>query len=326
MPNSPAQPRAPFFVQPTAGAANVAETPQANISESPALTPPTTQVSPPKQSTNSPRRVILAIAGVLSVVLLVAGGGAALYLTQQDQDVRQQAATSTGTARLLIAPAGPELVGNQPHSLSVTLDASSTPINIRTVQLSMSFSGIVPEDVNFEPANLTGISPAEVETITTSTGKTLTVIFEEVGNEFQMSSQTLKLGDITFTAPATGSLVIRFSAADSQIIIGPNNQDILRPPSPITYNFATSAAPDNGVGGAGFEATDEATATISATPTATVSATFTPTPTSTSSARLVSTPSSSQQQPVSGSVGMTIFLIITGLCSVSAGLYLFKQN
>ena len=153
----------------------------------------------------------------------------------------------------------------------------------------------------------------------------------KTGNEFQLSTKTLKLGEVTFTAPQTGSLILRFSGADSQVIIGPNNQDILRPPAAITYTFAsggnTNLPPTNNT------ATNSATATISATPTASISGTITPTrtptrtPTSiaTSSGRLSSSPASSQDQPVSGSISFTLFLISSGLICLGTGWYLFKQ-
>lgn len=336
-----------------------------SISESPVLSTPQSNGSSnssaikPKKPVN--KKLFMGIGAVV-VVLLIIGGGAGIYLSQTNQDTRQQASTPTGTARITLSPTSGVLRGDTAQTIPVSLDLSSTPVSLTELTFVIAMSGQIPADLQFQPESLTGFNPADVTLEDVVGGKTLTVSYTVPnGSAFTSSTAKIGIGSIKFTNPNSGQLILRFQASDSKAIVSQSGADILRPPSLITYTFQSSITPTpptnevvndasdsavvasssattttastsaqtrgtglSGVGGGSATASAElANMTKTPTPTPTKSTTLTPTPTS---SRSSSQPATTQEKPVSGSVSTTYTLIAAGFGFILFGLRLTRQK
>lgn len=85
---------------------------------------------------------------ILAVLLLVAGGAVGVYLVQQPQDIRQQAAVPTGVASISLSP--PEktdLTVGQYFDVDIMIDTNNTAISNLTAKLSFATVGISITDM-----------------------------------------------------------------------------------------------------------------------------------------------------------------------------------
>jgi hypothetical protein len=332
---SAAPPSAPTPATPPAFFVNQQMTPATkNISESPVLSTPQTSgaggSSAQKPKGPSRKKLIYGIGGAVLVLLLIAGG-AGVYLTQTQQDNRQQASTPTGTARITISPPSGILKGEVTQNVPLSLELSTTPVSLSELTFVIAMTGQIPADMQFQPETLNGFSPADVSLTDSESGKTLSVSYKvPSGGTFTASTGKVNVGTLTFTNPNSGQLVLRFQASDSKALVKQSGADILRPPSLITYTFQSAASPTPitneivseasgagaiassssnsvasnsalaanslaGAGGGTGGTTATATPTRTPTPNLTTTATRTPTPTVSSlTTTLTPTPTSSR--------------------------------
>lgn len=358
------------------------QTPVGSISESPVIQnagspPPASQPSatkapglatPPKK-----KLPIKVIGGALLLLLILGGSGVGLYLSTQNQDVRQQASTPTGTAVLSLTPPSTTFVANSEHSVELKVNMGVAQINIDGIQFIAELTGDIPNDIEFEPANIPGLNPIATTLIDTSAGKKLTVAFVTTPpTPFTATNQDILVGKLTFTAPSSGSMAISFDPTASKILQNATSDDVLRtPPSQIVYTFAgvgggaqtsptvtppnTSTATGSATvatgsatiatesatvatGSASTATGSASTATSSSTlsqtgggtiPTSTPTKTPTTTPTATvdpQEGRESTTLTGDTDQPVSGSVHITLIFLIIGFLSIASGTYLLKND
>lgn len=328
----------------------------------PALTPTSSsngQGSPKKKS--SPKIAII-LAAVIGVLLLLGAGGVGLYLSSQPQDVRQQASTPTGTARLTVDPISTNLTAGQKQSIPVKINLGGSDVEIIGVQYIIELLGNVPADLKFEPATLTGLSVV-TNTVTGDDEKKLSVAFSTTPPAtFKTNSTELLIGNITFTPVSAGQMSFQFDKSLSKIIKEGTGDDILRTPSDVTFTFtggasptltptptATATARPSTIPSTSPIASTSATPTPSATASAspgtggtTPSATPSVTPTATalpitdpafSSSSSASASGSSgrdsttlagEDQPVSGSATQTLTLLIGGVFLMGTGYLVWR--
>ncbi|MEO8581490.1 MAG: hypothetical protein ABI425_02805 [Patescibacteria group bacterium] len=337
-----------------------------NLSESPVLSSPAIKNTPPVTPNvglkpSSSRNKILLGLSVVVVILVLIGVGAGLYLTQTNVDNRQQASTSSGSAKLTVSPDSGTFKGNTEQQVNFSLDLTSTPITLSDIELSISFAGKIPSDLQFFPQQLQNFLPADISITDSDTGKLLIISFKPSGTQgFSATSTNISLGVLKFTSPDSGQLNLRFNASDSKVLLQQSNLDILRPPSLVSYSFESSLTPStllendltNLASSSGNEvATNSATPTQSPTPTlsgiggaiptntptllAQINTTTTPTNTPTKTPSLTPTPTdvresslpaNTQDTPVSGSAGLTVTLFGSGLLFILTGFYLIPKK
>lgn len=333
-----------------------------NIAESPVITTPAQKATDPQKRSGFlfSKKTLYLFAGVSVIGLLVAGMLSSYFLTQESQDTRQQASTSTGVATLNIDPGTSTIVGGSSQISAIKLTGNSSTQTINSIQFTANITGIVPQDFQFLASSVPGMLPADVLiTNNASGGKVLEVTFEsEAGQGGSLNSRGLELGNLSFSSPTNGQMSIQFSVENSKVMTADHSVDILKPPVEVLYTFVqeeTARLIDEATDEAAI-ATNSARATLTPSPTRTptmsptgvvnpnttstptrtptrspsptIQATSkigTPTPTPTST-RDSSLPLETQEQPVSGSISQIFFLIFGGLFFLTIGIFEWKNQ
>lgn len=380
--------------KPVAPAASVAESPQLqkNTAEKAPAPPAASEKKPAKKFP------VKMVAGGLLLAVLVIGGGVGFYLSQQDQEIRQQASTPTGTATVKISTTTTQLSEGQ-QALPVVVNLGPSQINIDGIQFVVEVTGNVPANIKFTPQTLSGLA-AKVNTVVDITnGKKISVAFltDDPLTPFTSGNQDITLGNLEFTAPASGQMLVHFNPTLSKVIQNSTMDDVLKTPVDTTFTFTSTGGgqpsptpqptatlseaepthtplptatvgtggnnptatptvsgtslsttptrtptPTTGTGGASPTPTRTPTPTvtggsggISATPTRTptpttgtggTAATATPTTTPDGERDNSSQPSETQEQPVSGSVELTVLFLLSGLILTMLGIVSWKKS
>jgi hypothetical protein len=217
-------------------------TPAASVSESPVLTSPANSGRPAAAGVpgtpNPSRKKLLIGAGIAVLVLAIVGAGTGFYLSRTNEDTRQQASTPTGSASLTLTPTSGTFEGGSVQQVDFQLNLTTSPVTFSAIEFSVDFTGQLPDDLEFEPADLQNFGPAFVSLEETEAGQTLSVTYEAIGSQgFSATSNQVNLGTLNFTTPLIGQMTLRFNASESKALLQQSNVDILRPPSLVAYEF-----------------------------------------------------------------------------------------
>ena len=308
-----------------------------NIAERPFVQTPqgapgqVTVVTPPKkQAGKSKLPPLKLIIGGIVLLIVGVGGLIGFILSQQTQDVRQQASSPTGVAELFVTPDSSPFPAGSEQTLTFKVNMNVADKQIAGVQFIADITGTIPDDLLFTPAQITGLNPVSQTIIDTVDGKQLTVGFLTTPpSTFTTTASDLTLGTLTFTAPSDGSMTLAFDPVLSKVleVNDPDVQDILHTPGTVSYSFestgigggndptptntpvptSTQTAPTATPGSGGDVPTATPTSTATLTPTATptlppgVTPTNTPIPTSTPTGTI--TPSSTPTPTTYSGVG-----------------------
>lgn len=228
----------------------------------------------------------LALAGIGILMLgLILG----IVFIQRNQELRQQASTPIGDALLNIQVPPGNLAGNTSHLVEMTVRMRTGQKNIDGIQVVANITGDVPDDLQFLPAQIPGLSivnPTQIITDTANGKKlTLVLITASPSSPFQLTSNSLSLGNFSFTSPANGSFTITFDQTFTKINENVVGTDLLMTVQPLTLAFEV-IEPDVCTLEINVEAssptpTPSNTASPTPTPSNTPSPTPTPTPTQT---------------------------------------------
>lgn len=232
------------------------------------------------------RRIIVAL---LIIVVAVGGFIAGLVLLRERQDIREQAATPTGQARVSLRPeTGSYNVGDTINS-EVYFDTANIAISGIAVRISYPYSGSSPEvsvtgiDINPDIAN------DRFWNCPTKSSNLLggnVVIEIACGNTsalgYRASGET-RLATVRFNVtrePQTDPLIMRFDSSASRITQKSNNADILLiPTSTGSYTIGASSVASTSTPTPTIRSTGTVTVTVTTSPSPTKVATKTPTPT-----------------------------------------------
>lgn len=263
-----------------------------------------------------PKKIIVAV-----LIILVAVGGfvAGLYLLQQRQELREQAAVPTGQAEVTIQPE----TGNFDVGDTINMSVSFNPANIAVsgvaVRLTYPFSGATPE-VSVSSISVASALLSSGDWTCPTQNSTLqggnVIIDVACANTsaagFTASTNTL-LANIVLEVeriPATSPVVVRFDPGASVITRKSDNQDVLLiPTSTGTYTIAGASGPTSTPTptSAAGTATPTPTGTLTGTPASTPSATATPTTTAKGGEEL---PEAGVSYPTVFGIGLGILVII----------------
>jgi len=262
-------------------------------------------ITQPKKNRN---KAILITA--LGTLLLGGGLAVGILLVRQSQQIKEKAATSTGTVKVFLSPETKNTQVGQVFSVNVLLDTDGRYISALTLDLSYPYTGNTPPieatDIQVS-SNLVVSGDWNFPIKTINTDNQLVQI--RIGG-LNTSSQGYKttgeetVATINFKAQATGSINLSFNPTTTKATDKTTGEDILLTPS--SYGSYTASGPTT-------TETPVPTATINNTPTTTTSATShtTSIPIATPTPSLAPVPESGISLPtVMGIGGGTLLLVI----------------
>lgn len=264
----------------------------------------------------SGRKIIVAL-----VIILVAIGGfvAGLFLLQERQELRDEAAVPGGQATVSLEPTTGNYEVGDTIQASVFFNTANIAVNGVAVRLTYAFSGATPEvtvtSIDINPTILTSGEWNCPTKNATEQGSDVVIDIACVNDSafgFTSTTDTL-LANITLNVerePGLGALTLRFVSEQSIITQKTTGEDILLIPA-STGNFT--------IGGSTVTGTPILTATSipTASPTPTKFVTSTPTPTR----ALTATPTTAQL-PDAGVSYPTIVGLGVGILVIMGGLLL----
>lgn len=220
----------------------------------------------PKYAT-APRRNFSTIVVGVVVVLLVVGLLAVQWLSTQRQDVRNKAASETGQVQVAIS-GSTTLTPSQPTTLTFT--ANTSGVQIDGIQLIFDVIGTDLSTPTMSLVTGSGLQVAynQVEAITGGFRVGLIAIAQP-GNTFS-STSPVDIAQLTFTAPATGSVQLTFDNAQSLATVHDSN-----PPTDELRTIATATYTVSG----GNDTSPTPSPDASASPSPSVSPSIAPSPT-----------------------------------------------
>lgn len=261
---------------------------------------------------------------VAGLIILVAIGGfvAGLFLLKQNQEIREEASTPTGTATAAISPDSGNFDVGDTISTSVYFNPKNIVINGVAVRLTYPFSGSTPEvTVTSIEVNSTLLSSGDWTCPTqdsTLSGQTVVIdvaCANTSASGFTANNDTL-LANIDLKverAPEASPFVIRFNNERSVITRKSDNNDILlTPTSTGSYTVGeilTTSTPTP---------TSRITGTVTPTPRLSASPTATPRPSGT----VTPTPTTGGTLPDAGVSLPTVFGISLGILVIAAAVLL----
>lgn len=174
--------------------------------------------------------VITAAVGVIAGVVLL----------NQVQDIRQSAATLSGNVVIQVSPTSqsffaPGTKGKIRLSLPLQHEA------IDGYQMLVKLTGNIPADLSFVPSTVEGLQVviSDIDRTSLETQIKLAVVTRNPSQPFS-DSASLTIGDIEFSAPASGVMSLSFDPQLSKVIRSHDRADILLEPTTFIYSFQGS--------------------------------------------------------------------------------------
>jgi hypothetical protein len=291
------------------------------------------------------QKIIVAVLGVLFIVLSIP---VAIFLVNQRQEIRKEAAKPAeegGIVKISLSPSQGNLSTSSPLNLSLNLNTEGKIISGVAIKLYYNYSGDEPLIKPVLTENKPFIIPVGLlqnnsfscpnNSFSFASGLAeLSLGCAILSTEGFSSSTNVQLATLAFEllgSPASNSFSINFNPTISMVVDKATNQDILLLPDGDngtllgTYTIlglspTSTPIPTTTPGTGGLEPTS----TPTPKPTSTLSATNTPqvttnTPTPTSS---VTTTDDGQDIPVSGIIENTILFLVLGSLLLLFGLAL----
>ena len=202
-----------------------------------------------------PNRKRNVIIGLFLFAFLIGGLGVSLVLVNREQDIRNQASTSMGTAMVSISPTGGSIAAGSSLPVTVSLDTAGNIISAVAVRLNYTYSGTAPgitaENIQIDPAFLTGgdwICP--VKKFTTAGGKAnIDIACANTSTTGYSSNSIISLATFSLTASASasnGNFSLAFDPKESIITKKADSTDVLLTPAStgtFTVTGGSAAAP-----------------------------------------------------------------------------------
>jgi hypothetical protein len=267
----------------------------------------------------SVRKIVVAL-----VIILVATGGfiAGLYLLQQRQDIREEAAVPGGDATVSIEPSSGTYNVGELIQANVSFNTANIAISGVAVRLSYAFSGATPEvrvsSIDINPA-ITSSSDWTCPTKSSSeqAGEVIIdVACANISASGFTSNGDMLLATITLSvdrAPALGSVTLRFDPQDSIITRKTTGEDILLIPSSTGSYTISGGATNSPSPTSQVTTTITPTTTVTKTPTPTRTTTVTPTSTTSATPTTAQLPDAGVSYPTILGVGAGIMVILAGI-------------
>ena len=158
--------------------------------------------------------------------------------TKKPQQVREKAATPAGTEQIMLSPASSSVASGSKASISLSALFSDTQLD--GIQVIATFSGTLPTDLTFTPNAIPGMQIIRNKMTSTGRVKRLELVFVTDDPTVPYHGTiTQQLGTLTFTAPASGSLMVAYNTTLTKISENATAADILGMPKEGTYAFVS---------------------------------------------------------------------------------------
>jgi len=210
---------------------------------------------------NRGKTILIAALGTLILTIGLAIG---ILLVRQNQQIRERAATPTGTVKVFLSPETKTVQVGQTFSVNILLDTSDRYISALTLDLSFPYSGDTPPLA----VNDTGIQINSNLVVNGNWNFPIKIVNSEnqlfqirIGGLNSLSQGYKTTGEetvatINFKAQATGSVTLSFNPTTTKATDKSTGEDILLIPSSAGYYTVQSS-----------EATTTPTITSTPTPT-----------------------------------------------------------
>lgn len=277
---------------------------------------------------------------ILIVLIGLAGIGVGVYLVQQQQDIRDEAAVPGGISEVFVTPSTKTAQAGDTFPVDISFSTGGETISAIAIQLQYSYTGAQP------PVEVTDIA---VNSDLTSTSEWSFPVkkIEDLGGQIQIriaainlsttgysSSTDTKVATLNLKANAPGTITMEFDPQESKITQKTTAEDILLIPvstGVYTVNGEVGGPADTPTptvtgtsSGASPTATPQAGSSTSPTPTPSpASQSSTATPTRVSESGATNTPTPVQELIEAGSTETTMVLAIAGLIFIVIGGLLF---
>lgn len=182
-------------------------------------------------------KMLRIVVSIFILLILVSGGIVVANLAQITQELRQQAVSSDGYAKLWLKPSS-SLQANSVQIIPLTSNMGLADKKIVGVQFFIDVAGDVPFDLQYSTEDTLGMNVITNSISDTATGKRIS--FAMITNPPQTYTTTTSdvvLGNISFTSPASGQMTLSFDPTLSKIIEFQTNEEILQNPQSETYAF-----------------------------------------------------------------------------------------
>ena len=173
---------------------------------------------------------------IVVLIILILGATFGVYQVKRVQRVLPRAAVPGGPASILITPSS-EITANQPSTLLFSASTQNLPVD--GFQIIAKISGTLPADISFQPASPSGLQVIS-SSLTPDSNQNLILKMAYITTDPQspfVASTPISLGQLKFTAPPSGNMVVSFDNVFSKISQNQTTQDILGLPQDATYTF-----------------------------------------------------------------------------------------
>jgi len=176
------------------------------------------------------------ILPALAIFVLLGGLIMAIILTKQNQDIREKAATPSGTTSIVLSPGTGNLAAGS--QATIAINANTGSLSIDGFQVIATVSGTIPTDLQFVPFVPTGMQQL-LSSLSAGVTRTLKLAYVTQDTQAPFSAGSTSLGQFKFTVPASGTMTITFDNDLTKIAQNQTSQDVLAIPTPATYTFLT---------------------------------------------------------------------------------------
>lgn len=271
------------------------------------------------------------IVALLIIAVAVGGFVAGLMLLNEQQDLREEASTTTGTATVSVDPETATLNVGDTFDVKVYFDPKNVVINGVAVRLLYPFSGSSPEVTVNSIEVSQSISSSGDWTCPTQDSSlsgenvVIDIACANTSSAGFTSDENVLLANISLNVtrtPQVSPFVVRFDNVNSVIYRKSDNQDILLVPASIgSYTIAGATQPTL-TPTAGLIQTVTPTSSLTTTLTPTIKLTGTVTPTLKATATPTSSISKGGELPDAGVSLPTILGISFGILVIAGAVFL----
>jgi len=178
-----------------------------------------------------------AFLAIIGLLVLMGALIISLSAARKPQEMRQKAATPSGSAQIFLSPTSGTFTTKTP--LVIMYSANIGSLAIDGIQIATQLTGMIPSDLSFKAATITGLTATKKIVETNAGGKLLKFVFLATPTKPYANNSLFTLGTLTMTPTKQGSVTISFDPTLTKILQNKTAQDILNIPQQQTYTFVT---------------------------------------------------------------------------------------
>ena len=176
------------------------------------------------------------IIALLATAVVAAWGTIVFFNLNTSQELRQKAASLTGTETIVVSPSHNTTLVDQPVTVTFAANVTNKPID--GIQIVATLVGAVPANITFTPTTNAQLDVVRNTLVDTDTGKRLEYLTITQSPLIPLQKTGLMtLGTLTFTPQQAGSFTINFDKNLTKITSNQTAEDIVAIPEQAIYTF-----------------------------------------------------------------------------------------